>query len=105
MDYRPQGRETGPGFSGGGGGPGYAANNDDLTNAVFSEAIQEDANRYFQRIYLYNNPLSVKEFLLTMKNLSNSQNANEKVSFICSIFSFRSCRSAFYFYLNRILKA
>uniref|UniRef100_A0A1I7SU78 Ubiquitinyl hydrolase 1 n=2 Tax=Bursaphelenchus xylophilus TaxID=6326 RepID=A0A1I7SU78_BURXY len=86
MDFRPTGRDIGQG----GGGPTpapsmatpYAAE-DDLTNAVFSDTIQTQANTYFQQIYDCNNPLQVNEFLRTMKRFSISNNTQEKELLSC----------------------
>ncbi|CAD5215160.1 unnamed protein product [Bursaphelenchus okinawaensis] len=86
MEFRPTGRDMGQ--SGGGPTPasvmasGYAAD-DDLTNAVFSEAIQTQANSYFQQIYDCSNPLPVNEFLRTMKRFSMSTNSQEKDLLSC----------------------
>ncbi|KAI6214776.1 hypothetical protein M3Y94_00308400 [Aphelenchoides besseyi] len=85
MDFRPVGRDSGPNVL-----PNEMAllNNafapdDDLSSAVFSEATQERANWYFQRIYNFNSPLLVNEFLGIMKSLANSQNSQEKELLAC----------------------
>uniref|UniRef100_A0A183BRX3 CCR4-NOT transcription complex subunit 1 n=1 Tax=Globodera pallida TaxID=36090 RepID=A0A183BRX3_GLOPA len=58
---------------------------DDLTNAVFSEDIQEEANSYFQQIYAPNGRMSVNDFIVKLKGFRHSGNIKERELLLCVV--------------------
>ncbi|KAI6176648.1 hypothetical protein M3Y97_00821300 [Aphelenchoides bicaudatus] len=85
MDFRPLGRENVlmPNAINMSALSGPFSADDDLSSAVFSEVTQQQANSYFQKIYDYQNPLSVQDFLWKMKTLSTSATPTDKELLSC----------------------